>query len=337
MTKKDGVERMNKTSRSTYSLLILCSLLVSIISFSCKGEKSGINSIGIVNTLPTLEDTVTGFKEGMRELGYYEGKNIRYHYGGPTSARIKIPLAVQSLLAAKVDLILSITTPATLAVKKATAGTGIPVVFSIVTDPVGSGIVKSIDQPGGNITGVSFGVQEARRLEWFVRIAPEIRNIYVPYNPGDKAPVLALKIVKKTAAKLGVRLITRKVYDRKTLNDSIRNFPANADSVFFLPDSLRGSRLADYVAAAMKKKLPMSVSNIDNVKKYDILTSFGFNQKMIGKQAARLADLILKGSLPAEMPVETAEFYLVINLKVAKKIGLVIPDEILRQADVIIR
>lgn len=328
---------MNKTRRSAYTLLILCLLLVSVISFSCKGEKTGTYSIGIVNPLLTLEDTLTGFKEGMRDLGYHEGKNIRYYYGEPTVERNKLSTAVQSLLASRVDLILSITTPATLAAKKATDGTGLPVVFSIVTDPVGAGIVKSIDNPGGNITGVSFGVQEARRLEWFLKIAPNIKNIYVPYNPGDKAPVLALKIVKKTAAKLGVRLITRKVYDRKTLDNSIKNFPPNADSVFFLPDSLRGSRLGDYVTAAMKKKLPMSVSNIDNVKEYDILTSYGIDQQMIGKQAARLTDLIFKGTRPTDLPVETAEFFLAINLKVAKKIGLVIPDEILRQAYIIVR
>jgi putative tryptophan/tyrosine transport system substrate-binding protein len=132
-------------------------------------------------------------------------------------------------------------------------------------------------------------------------------------------------------------MITREVRDPDSLNDAVFHIPAEADAVFHLPDSLIGTRLSDLVATATKRHLPTSAANILDVKSHHMLTSFGFDQHLCGTQAARLADQIFKGAKPTNVPSEMAEFYLAINLKVAKAIGLTIPDEILRQADVIIR
>jgi putative ABC transport system substrate-binding protein len=312
-------------------------VLLGMVLAACGNEKTKTFAVGVINDVPALDQTVAGFKEGMTELGYNEGEKIRYIYDGPTTDMSKLPAAAQTLVAAKVDLILSITTPATRAAKQATTGIGLPVLFAVVTDPLGAGIVDSMQQPGGNITGIAFGIQEARRLEWLLRIAPEVRQIYVPFNPNDKSPVLALKAVRNAAAKLGVELIPREVHDPETLGYAVSNIPPEADAVFLLPDSLMATRLPDMVATATKRSLPTSVSNISTAKNYHVLTAFGFDQHLYGKQAARLADQIFKGARPADLPVEMAEFFLVINLKVAKTIGLTIPDEILLQADIIIR
>jgi putative ABC transport system substrate-binding protein len=139
------------------------------------------------------------------------------------------------------------------------------------------------------------------------------------------------------AEKLGVELITREVHNLEMLDDAVLNIPAEADAVFHLPDSLTSMRLTDLVRTATKRKLPTSASNISAVKSRDMLTSFGFDQHLSGKQAARRADQIFKGVRPADLPVEMAELYLAINLNVAKTIGLTIPDEILRQAHLIVR
>jgi putative ABC transport system substrate-binding protein len=304
---------------------------------ACSNKKGGTYTVGVINALPTLDQTLAGFKKGMTELGYIEGETIHYVYNGATADMDKLSASAQALLAAKVDLILSITTPATLAAKQATDGIGLPVVFSVVTDPVGSEIVESMQHPGGNITGVAFGFQEARRLEWLVRIAPDIRQIYIPFNPKDKSPVLALKMARNAAAKLGVELIIREVHDPEMLNNAVFNIPAEADAVFLLPDSLLTTRLTDLVTAANKRNLPTSAANIRTVQSNHVLTSFGKDPSLAGKQAARMADQIFKGAGPADLPVETAEFYLAINLKVAKIIGLTVPDAILRQAHLIVR
>jgi putative ABC transport system substrate-binding protein len=312
-------------------LLVITGLLLT----ACGNETHKTYTVGVINIVPDLDQAVAGFKEGMTDLGYIEGENIRYLYDGPTTDMSQLPTAAQTLTAAKVDLILSITTPATLAVKQATASQGTPVVFAIVTDPVGAGIVESMQHPGGNFTGVAFGLQEARRLEWLVQIAPGIKQIYVPYNPNDQSPVLALQTVRNAAAKLGVELIAREV-NSETLDDAVLNIPAEADAIFLLPDSLISTRLPDIVEAANTRNLPTSATNISVVKNNSVLTAFGFDQPSAGKQAARLADQIFKGTRPADLPAEMAEFYLAINLKVAKTIGLTIPDEILRQANIII-
>ncbi|MFH1153052.1 MAG: ABC transporter substrate-binding protein [Pseudomonadota bacterium] len=319
------------------SILMGTVLLSMVFLAACNNDKINVYTIGVINDVPVLDNALAGFKEGMAGLGYIEGKNIRYVYNGATTDMDKLPAAAHALLAAKPDLIFSITTPATLAVKQAATGTGLPQVFTIVTDPVGAGIVDSLQNPGGNITGVCFGIQEARRLEWLIKIAPGIRKIYVPFNPNDKSPVLALKIVNNAATRLGIELITREVADPETLNDAVLNIPAQADAVFLLPDSLMATRLPDMAATANKHKLPTSVSNITTVETYGVLTAFGFDQHLSGKQASRQADQIFKGARPADLPVETAEFFLAINLKTAKAIGLDIPEDILYQARFIVR
>ena len=328
---------MWEMKKSAGSSILIGVLLIVIVSAACDNEKTRTYSVGVMNVAPGLDQTLAGFKKRMTELGYIEGKNIRYLYNGATTDLSKLSTAAQTLLAAKVDLILTITTPATLAAKQATAGIGLPVVFAVVTDPVRAGIVESMRQPGGNVTGVTFGPQEAQRLEWLVQIAPEIRRIYVPFNPTDQSPVLALKMMRNAAAKLGVEVITREVYDSETVNAAALNIPIEADAVFLLPDSLMTTRLTDLVTTANKRNLPTSAANVSNVKSDEILTSFGMDQHLCGKQTARLADQIFEGARPAELPVEMAEFFLVINLKVAKTIGLAIPDEVLRQAHLIVR
>jgi putative ABC transport system substrate-binding protein len=291
----------------------------------------------MINVVPVLDPTFEGFKEGMRELGYREGKNIRFIYHGATTDMSKLPETARKLRDSGVDMFFSITTPATLTAKNTVADTKIPVVFAAVTDPVGADIVESLKHPGGNITGIAFGFQEVRRLEWLLKIAPKIRRVYAPYNPRDKSPVLSMQMIKSAAGKLGVKILTRKIIDPKSLDDAVFNIPAEADAVFLMPDSLLSTRLPDIVAAANRRKLPTSGANISAIKSHEILTSYGFDQHSYGKQAARMVDLILKGTRPAEMPVELTGFYLGINLKVAKKLGLSVPRKILRQANLIVR
>jgi len=318
------------------SHLVVAALLVTA-STACTTRKEKVPTVGVINVVPDLDQALAGFKEGMAGRGYAEGKSIRYVYDGPTTDMDRLPEAARRLVAAKVDLVLSITTPATKAAQQATAGTGLPVVFVVVTDPVGAGIVSSLQRPGGNITGVVFGSQEERRLEWLVRIAPRARRIYVPFNPKDQSPVLALKAVGRAAAKLGVELMTREVSTPEALGEAVASIPPTADAVFLLPDGFVSTRLPDIVAAANARKLPVSGANISVVANNEVLTSFGFDQRLSGRQAARLADQIFKGAAPADLPAEMVEFFLAVNLRTAAVIGLAIPDEILRQADVIVR
>jgi putative ABC transport system substrate-binding protein len=294
-------------------------------------------TIGVVNPSPLQETTWEGFKEGMTELGYVEGENVTYLYEGATGSIDKLDSVAQGLVEADVDLILTITTPATQAAQRATAGTDIPVVFVPVTDPVGAGLVDSLRHPGGNITGVTFGAQEERRLEWLIRVVPTIEQVYVPFNPKDQSAVLALEAVHKAAKILGVEIIARETSTQEQVAAAFEDIPEDVDAIFFLPDSLVNARIDDWLETAVELGLPTSGPNLAAVERGH-LTTYGTDLAAAARQeAARLADQILQGIKPADLPVETAEFFSAINLKTAKAIGIDVSDEVLLQADIIIR
>jgi putative tryptophan/tyrosine transport system substrate-binding protein len=315
------------------SLIAVAGLLFS----GCVGApKPKTYTIGVILFAPTLELSYTGFKQGMADLGYVEGKNVTYIYSGPTDSIDKLDGVAQDLVKANVDLILSISTPATMAAKKATAGTDIPVVFVPLTDPVGAGVVTSLTQPGGNITGVTFGLQEVRRLEWLKKIVPSVKRVYILYNPNEGNATLALKTVNATAPGLGLEIIAQEAKTPEDITSALADLPEDIDAIYLLPDSQTESKWTDILAVANARNLPTSVANVNKVKDGALFT-YAMKLDLAGKQAAGLADQILKGIKPADLPVEMTEFFLALNLKEAQAIGLTIPDDILTQADTIFR
>ncbi len=331
-----GHNRAQNKTKKGWTILVGV-VVLSLLLAACGGPaKPQTYTIGVVNLAPTLEDTITGFKQGMTELGYIEGENVTYIYAGPAGSIDELDGKAQDLVKAKVDLIFSISTPAAQAAKKATADNNIPVVFGILTDPVGAGVVTSLAQPGGNITGVTFGPQEVRRLEWLTRIAPAVKRVYIIYNSNDTSAKLALKTVNDNAANLGLEIVSREARNPDEIAAALSDFPENIDALYLLPDSQTEAKLADILAVATARRLPTSVANVDRVKDGP-LYSYAMKQLPVGRQAARLADQILKGTTPADLPVETTEFFLAINLKTAQAIGLTVPDDILSQADTIFR
>jgi putative ABC transport system substrate-binding protein len=317
--------------------LVIVFVITGLLLIGCgSAPKTKTYTIGVINISPNQEDTIKGFKEGMTELGYVEGKNVTYIYEGPVSAD-KLDAVAQGLVKAKVNLILALTTPATKAAQKATTGTDIAVVFIPVTDPVGAGIVASLTKPGGNTTGVTYTTQEGKRLEWLLQVVPTIKQVYIVYNSKDQSPVLALKTVSETAAQLGVDLITSEASTTEEVGAAFKNIPKEADAIFLLPDSVVNARAADIYKMATELKLPTSGPNVRTVND-GALTAYGVDLAVAArKQAARLASQILQGARPADLPVETAQFFSAINLKIAQAIGLDIPDAILSQANIIIR
>lgn len=327
---------MKKSMYRSWHIILVCLIVLSLLLTAC-GEKEKTYTIGIISASPNLESTLTGFKEGMVELGYVEGENIKYIYQGAITDTTKLDAEAQKLVAEKVDLIISLSTAPTQASQRATANTDIPVVFIPVTDPVGAGIVSSLAQPGGNLTGVTFSTQEGRRLEWLLQVAPTVKKVYIVYTPANQGATLALKTVSEAATKLGVELITQEADSPEAVEAAFKNIPEEAEAVFFLPDTQVNIRIKEWAALANARKLPTSGPNLAAMND-GILTSYGVDLAVSGKeQAARMADQILKGASPATMPVEMADFFSGVNLQIADTIGIQVPDEILRQTDKIIR
>jgi putative tryptophan/tyrosine transport system substrate-binding protein len=314
------------------ALVIAASLLLSGCSSAAQPKTF---TVGVVNLTPALDPAWEGFKVGMADLGYVEGKNVTYLYDGPTGTADKLDAAAQKLVDAKADLILSLSTPATQAAKRATTGTNTPVVFLPLTDPVAAGVVQSLRLPGGNITGVSAGGSEVKRLQWQLEMNPTVKKVYVPYNP-DASSKASLATTEAAAKQLNVELLPQIATTPDEVTAAVAAMPQDVDAIFILADGFMESQADKWIAVAKERKLPLSSINLNLVDK-GLLFAFGHRPYGVGQQAARLADQILRGTKPADLPVETADYFLAINLKAANDIGLNIPDTILRQADSVVR
>jgi len=174
------------------SIFLFLIFMLPGLSACDRQQEPRIVTIGVINYSPAAEPGYDGFRQGMAKLGYEEGRTIQYLYKGYINDKQKLTVEGRRLMAQKVDLIFSMSTPASLVAKEVTAGTDIPVVFGPVSNPVNSGIVASLKHPGGNVTGVTFSQQEPKRLEFLKILKPTIKRVCFPYNSKDKSPVLNL-------------------------------------------------------------------------------------------------------------------------------------------------
>jgi putative ABC transport system substrate-binding protein len=318
-------------------VLFLASLLVTFAMSGCSNpEQNKTYKIGVVNPSPAFNQALDGFKTGMEEAGYVEGKNVTYIYDGPAANSEAITGVLENLKNEEVDLVLTFGTVATSEAQKTLAGTGIPIVFGPVTDPVASGIVTSALNPGGNITGIMTGNPAPKRLEWLLKIDPEIKRLYTFNNPEDNSSVQSLAALKEAASVLNVELVIRDTTTAEEITAALNAIPEDIDAIIFTASGFFERNLNLFVEFANQQNLPLSASASQNVRD-GALTSYGHDNVPLGQQAARLAVQILSGIKPADLPVESAELFLAINLKTSNIIGLSIAEEVIEAADIVIR
>ena len=270
----------------------------------------------------------------MSDLGYVEGDNVDYLYSGTTDFEGLGP-AIQRLIDRDVDLILALGTPAALAAQQGVEGTDVPVVFAPVYDPVKSGLVQSLVKPGGNLTGIGSGGRIAKVLEFHMAIVPDTSRIYVPHNPPDDASVQSLAELEIGAAALGIELVVVEVITPDELTAALDNVPKDVDAIFLLTSGLLIRHADEFAAAAIANGIPLSSAG--SGASSGLLLGYQTDQIGVGRQASRLANKVLQGSSPSDLPVETAEAILSVNLKTGKEIGIEIPEEILQLSDLVVR
>lgn len=321
---------------STIRLLLVTGLLILAVEFvMASGIKDQYVIAAVIygkNNAATWE----GFKEGMEEKGYIEGENVTYLFDDINHIIEKLDANITKIMNDKPDLIFAATTPVAIAVTKATKFNKIPVVFGPVNDPVSVGIVKEQRRPGENVTGVMLTDSTAKELEWAIKIAPRIKRILLPYNPNDKSSVISMQKASDATKMFNLTLDAREVRSHKEINTLLATFPDGVDAIFLPRDGMVMSRVEDFAKVANPNKIILTGTRVEMAER-GALFGFGFNGFMIGKQMARLADQILQGRKPGDLPVETAENYLSINLKTASMLGITISEHILRQAHTIIR
>jgi putative ABC transport system substrate-binding protein len=281
------------------------------------------------------------FREGLRELGWIEGQNIAIERRLAEGQFDRLPDLATELVRLKVDVIAAATAPAVAAAKSAT--TTIPIVMLTVADPVGRGFVTSLSRPGGNVTGVTYGVGTdtfGKGLELLREAVPRIRRVAVLSNPDGPTQSLMVTSVKSTARSLGLKL---QLVDARGPAQFDGAFAAMAkegaeallvvtDPTYLLPGA--AARLADL---AIKTRLPSMHSQRPPVEAGGLM-SYGPSIVALFRRAAGHVDKILKGARPGDLPVEQpTTFELVINLRTAKALGLTIPPTVLARADEIVQ
>lgn len=293
-------------------------------------------TIGILTHAKSLEPAINGLKVGLETLGYAEGTTITYLYDGPASGDGALEPAMQNLLSRKPDLILTVGTPATVLAKKDMEGETIPVIFVPVNDPVQSGIVESLEKPGGYFTGIRGGATDSKALEWLLKITPDAANVLVLHIPEDSSSVQSLNSLSEAAEALDVQLTVVEVHNAEEVKAAAASMPEDVNAVFILRSGTITANAAQLVEAATAQGIPVATSVTDLVTS-GALVAYGPDYFEMGKQAARLADQILRGTKSADLPVETGELYLNINLQTANQLGIAVSDEILGQAYTIVR
>lgn len=324
------------TIASVATLLLVMGALWRELPFGMTEGEDEVVTIGMITNNPNGIRNANGFRDGMETLGYIEGINARYLFADTFTPQDALESSIRQMVADGADIIFTAGTPTGVAAHAATADSGVPVVFGVIADPIEAGILTDLRRPGGNMTGVMLSANQARRLELLHNVLPAVRRVLLAYNPDDPAPVSAAAQLDAAAPMLGLRLSHVHVRDDAAVMRLIADLPDGINAVFMLPDSTFNRRIAELVTATNDRRLPISGPSTAQVEA-GALMAYGIDHHEVGVQAAQIADRILKGADPALLPVETARFHLTLNTAAARRIGIELSEEILQQADIILR
>lgn len=315
-------------------VFMMCLMILTLLLNGCgnlPGAQPKTYTIGVIIESQTQTGAFDIYKSYMEKSGYIEGKNVTYINHGVIGTDAKInETEAKSMMNEKVDLLITMGTAPTLAGKKAVEGTTIPVVFVPVLDPIKEGIVTNLSHPGGNVTGVQSLNTTPKVLEWLLKIAPNTKTVYAPYNPADKVAITSIKGLPDVASQLGVELILDDVKDGDEAIAVVKTLPKNSAILFITSPSLNSS-IGKIEDVAIELGIPTGTRTRGDTK---AVFNFAADTKQQAELAANLTNKIFKGAKPGDLPIETLDYTLTINLKTATAIGLTIPDEIINQATI---
>ena len=294
-----------------------------------------IVTIGILASEPW--PPIETFRRALDDLGYVEGKNVRFEYRYTKGHNERLPELADELVGLNVDVILTWGTDAVLAAKQAT--TTIPIVMGAVGDPLGIGIVTNLARPGGNVTGFSSRAAEleAKRLQLLKEVVPELSRVAILFNPTNHYMPLALQSAQNGAQMLHVSLAIHEAHDTTTLDTALVTLKKDrADALMVPADAFLVSQRSRIAQFAIENKLPSAYTFREYIEAGGLM-AYTPNYNDLFRRAASYVDKILKGAKPGELPVEQPRgFHLFINLKTARALGLTVPPRLLSSADQVI-
>jgi len=331
---------VKKIMRMRIITLALGALLFTVSYPASAQQPTRMSHIGFLTTVPlsVIAARTEAFRQGLREFGYQERKNIVIEWRSAEGNQNRLPALAAELVQANPDLIVTAGSPVTRAVKNATST--IPIVMSLDPDPLGNGFIASLARPGANITGLSTLNPEisGKQLELLKEVVSKLSRVAVlgsSTRPGNEQ---ILTEAKNASAKLGIRLQYLDVLNSADVETAFR--AANkerAQALLVLTGPQLNSRRRQLINLATKNRLPAIYEREEYIEEGGLMI-YGASITDLSRRAAFYVDKILKGARPAELPVEQpTKFEFIVSLKAAQQIGLTIPPNVLARADKVIR
>lgn len=306
----------------------------ALASFGVAAQQSKVPTIGVlVVGSPASERFWRLFQQDMRELGYTEGRNVRYQFRSDMGQASRLPALAEELVRLQVDLIVVWFTPAALAAKQATHQ--IPIVMALVGNPVETGLVASLAEPGGNVTGMAaIGAELAGKLVDVIReLMPAAQRIAALANAPDPFSKPFLQRIMSNGSATGIKIDAVMIHGDAELDIAFSTLEKEPPDALIVQPSLPIARVAEL---AVRYRMP-AVSFVRDFAEQGGLLSYGSDEADAYRKAAIYVDKVLKGAKPASLPVQQpTKFEVVINMKTAKALGLTMPQSILTQADEVI-
>jgi len=303
------------------------------------GQPTGkIYRIGFLSPSASADPSILdAFREGLRELGYVEGRNIAIASRWAEGKYDRLPGLAAQLVDLKVDIIVATAVPAIRAAKEATRT--IPIIMAVVVDPMATGLVASLALPGENITGLSSIAPEVtgKQLEMLKEVVPKASLVAVLWNPANAGNAPQVRQAQNAARALGVRLQPLEARGPSEIDSAFATMTSEqAGAVIVLVDAMFLDHRTQIADLAARRRLP-AVYGLSDHAEAGGLMAYGPNRLAIVRRAATYVDKILKGAKPGDLPIEQpTRFALVINPKTAKALGLTIPPSLLQRADQVI-
>jgi len=323
------------------AILILILVFAVALSFAQEKKPKKVWKIGVTQIVshPALDADQKGFEKALAEAGFKEGVHVTYDRQNAQGDMANAQTIAQKFLDAKVDMVHSIATPTSQAVVKTIKN--IPVVFSSVTDPVDAGLVPKTSPPGTksgtNVTGVSDRWPVTLQFEMYTKFVPKAKKWGTIYNAGDANSLVHIKEMREAAKKLGVELIEATISTSAETLQAVQSLAGKVQAINITSDNTAVSAFEAIVKVCNEKKIPLFAGDVDSVPR-GAIAAYGLDYFLIGHSAGKKAAQILKGQKPGDLPWGPAEkFSLVVSEKAAKAQGVVIPPDLLKKADKVIK
>lgn len=297
--------------------------------------KEKLKHVGITTIIehPALNNVVTGFKDALSENGYKSGVNITYDSRNAQGSMSNAVQIAASFIGDKVDLILAVGTPVAKAAAEQTKT--IPIVIAAITDPVGAGLVQNPKHPGGNITGTSDMVPVVEQFKLIMDLVPSTKRIGVVYNPGEPNSVIIIDVARKAAKELGIELVEATANRTSDVRSAAASLVGKIDAMYLTTDNTTAAAIEVINDVCNENNIPFISSEKDSLKS-GTLAFLGIDYFEVGRAAGSAAIKIFKGEKPGNISISYPQSYAIaINKKTANKLNIIIPADILKNAEII--